>query len=213
MTIVSRVTPPDAMNYEWVGEASEECKKRYETYYKGRKLKADSEAWSTTAVKFVTRNAFSLAQAAGALTMSWLPGFAVAVSAKNEVPYRVTEKAVEVIHANHTKRNRMPIEHERINKVVNTLYEIKECENAEEFITKLQEAYTTVFFGSKSSSDLKTALCSKAAIGDKVDQIVGYLLAPAGKGFPNVFENNGKKFYQAIICTTEKSIITKGEKK
>ncbi len=207
--MTSVVTFPDAIKEEWVGEPSKECKDRYEAFYHGRKLKPDSEGWSTTIIKFVARNTMSLAQTASAFVFPGARGVAAAVAAKNEVPYKACEKAAKTVHDYHTKWHRKPIEHTRIEKVIDKLYQIRDCANAEDFLKHLQQVYTTVYFGSKTSSDLKKMLASQVPTTEKIDAIVQYLLQHPEKNV-NIFEHNGKKFYQIVVCMTEQATITKG---
>lgn len=209
MIPLSRITTPETMQPEWVGQAPEACAKRYASYYYNRKLEADSEGMTSWLVRVAARNVFSLAQAGGAFLYSGYKAMAVSLAAKNEVAYHTAGKVVLTAHAIFVTKTRVPIDHMRVESVLEKLRRMKTCANPELFINTIQNLYTKGYLSSKGSYDLMNTLYSDLEPAKKIDAIIRFLTRPAKlAGHEDLYYHNGKWLYQIIICMAEKTIFT-----
>lgn len=205
----SSVTPPETWDPSWPGKPSDNCSRKYFKYYHSRKLAPESEGWTSWAARVTARNVISIVQTSASFVYRGMSGMAFGTFARNEVVYHTAGQAIQIGHAAFTSKTRVPIDHERVDVVVQKLRRIQKCHNANLLIDRIQAVYNCGYLSSKGSHDLCQILASDNPTAEKIDGIIRYLTRSAKLlHFEDIYYNNGKKLYQIIVCLTERSALT-----
>ncbi len=200
---------PETMEIKWIGEPNPTTAERYASYYRNRKLLDSSESWSSWGFRHATRNIFTIVQTSAAWVYQGFSSTATMLIVKNEVPYHTAAKVAHSVHGIYTAKTRTPIDHNRVDAAVEKLRSIQKNPDAHLLIERIQSVYTKGYLSSKASSNLMTNLTLLTLAAVKIDHIIHYLTRRSLlTGFEDIYYNNGKWLYQAIVCLTEKSVST-----
>ena len=212
----NRVSAPIAMDPAWVAEPSFECAKGYSDYWvRGqpteRELAQEPKGWTAWAMGSAVRSVKLPVTVASVLT----GGFFTA-SIKSLAGNTVIDAAAETIPALYTRSTRIPIDHDRVDAAIEKLRRIQTCDNAGQFIERVQAVYKAskrTYFRSNGSDKLVLTLSNPdLSPVKKITAMIDYLNRRSlFKDYQELFYNNGKRFFQILICMTEKSTIDQSE--
>ncbi len=206
MQAVTTVTPPECMNFDWVCAPTDACASQYATYFRNRKLSAESEGWTSWTTRLLAKHTLNVIQVGATYVYSGFRGYVSGVVVRNDLVYHAAGKVVQAAHGVYVSWTRVPIDHDRVDRAVAILQVIGQCRNAQLFIDRIQEVYTKTYFASKGSSDLMNSLASDIPPSEKITSMIRYLQRLDGT---NLY-NNGKWLFQVIVCMAEHSTIVAG---
>lgn len=208
VTVHRTVTLPETIEKEWITAPSDATQKSYTTYYHKRKLLPESEGYLSWLGRGLAKGVIGAVQSTAFVFSGWT-GFGVSTLTRNDVIYRGGAEVAQMVHAYWVAGTRVPVDHDRTDRAIETIRRIEKCQNADDFIKRIQQIYTKWLMASKGSANLMKVLASDTDTATKMDAIVTYLLRPVElRGFEKLRYNNGKELNYTIVLLAEKAKIT-----
>lgn len=186
MPVLSSVTAPTEMDWKWVGTPSPELAQRYGEFWAAQAQELSQSVQEPENGSYLYTTAL------------WL--------------VKKGYEAAGHVSTVFTKSTRVPMEHDRVVRAAQKLKTIGSCQYAALFVERIVRVYTEAkhSFSSSDRSGKLTSIISDPMKepSEKVDAMFEFItLKSSTQGFEDLYDNNGTKLFQTIVCLTEKSEI------